>query len=227
MNIELVVFDLAGTTVKDNRDVHRVLQRALHQHDVHITIDEANEVMGLPKPVAIRGLLEKRYKNSSLITDALVNRIHDLFVSEMISFYQTSPEVAEKEGVTDTFKILRKKGIKVGVDTGFSRQIVQPLLDRLGWVKNKLIDGSVTSDEVRRGRPHPDLIYQLMLQTGVADPKRVMKVGDTASDIQEGKAAGCGKIVGITSGAFSEEALWNESPTNLINSIPDILKLAD
>lgn len=227
MEIELVVFDLAGTTVKDNRDVHRVLQWALHQHDVHITIDEANEVMGLPKPVAIRWLLEKRCKDPNLVTAAFVAKIHDLFVGEMISFYRTSPEVGEKEGVTDTFKTLREKGIKVGVDTGFSRQIVQPLLDRLGWVKNSLIDGSVTSDEVKRGRPHPDLIYQLMIQTGVADPKRVMKVGDTASDIQEGKAAGCGKTVGITSGAFSEEVLRNESPTNLVNSIPDILKLIE
>ena len=31
MSIELVVFDLAGTTVKDNQDVHKVLQKALSQ----------------------------------------------------------------------------------------------------------------------------------------------------------------------------------------------------
>ena len=45
MSIQLVVFDLAGTTVNDNKDVHRVLQRALANAGVEISIDDANEVM--------------------------------------------------------------------------------------------------------------------------------------------------------------------------------------
>ena len=36
MAIELVVFDLAGTTVKDNQDVHRMLWQALSRHGVEI-----------------------------------------------------------------------------------------------------------------------------------------------------------------------------------------------
>jgi len=227
MKIQLVVFDLAGTTVKDSRDVHHVLQQSLYKHDVHITLEDANDVMGLPKPVAIRMLLNKRYERSDRITEEFVDEIHRLFVREMIWFYQTNPAVGEKEGVTETFKKLRERGIKVGIDTGFSRQIIQPLLERLGWIKNNLIDCSVTSDEVKRGRPHPDLIFEVMKQTGVIDSKRVMKVGDTASDIQEGKAAGCGITVGVTSGAFTAEALMHEKPTNLIHSIPEILEIIE
>ena len=32
MSLELIVFDLAGTTVKDNHDVHRALQNALAKY---------------------------------------------------------------------------------------------------------------------------------------------------------------------------------------------------
>ncbi len=223
MKFKLVVFDLAGTTVKDNRDVHRVLQKALSKHDVQITLEDANDVMGLPKPIAIRMLLNKRYKGTAT-SDQWVEEIHQLFVSEMTWFYQTHPSVGEKEGVTETFKKLKALGIKVAVDTGFSRPITQPLLRRLGWVSNNLIDCSVTSDEVKRGRPHPDMIFEAMKQTGVTDSRLVMKVGDTASDIQEGKAAGCGLTVGVTTGAFSAEALTQEEPSRLIQAIPEIMK---
>ena len=42
MKIELVVFDLAGTTVKDNQDVHRVLRVALRHAGVDISLEDAN-----------------------------------------------------------------------------------------------------------------------------------------------------------------------------------------
>lgn len=227
MQIQLVVFDLAGTTVNDNRDVHRVLQQVLSKYDVQITLDDANEVMGLPKPVAIRKLINQKSNDIEGVTETFVNEIHDLFVREMICFYQTNPFVGEKEGVSETFQKLKEKGIKVGLDTGFSRPIIQPLLARLEWGKKGLVDYSVTSDEVSRGRPYPDLILELMKQARVTDAKRVMKVGDTASDIQEGKAAGCGITVGITSGAFSAAELMKENPTHLAKTISEVLNMFD
>jgi phosphonatase-like hydrolase len=225
MKISLIVFDLAGTTVKDNRDVHHVLQKALRKSGVEISIEDANEVMGIPKPVAIRLLLEKRHIGQLPITESWISEIHHQFVEEMIAFYDTSPTVQEKEGVSETFAVLKNKGIKIAVDTGFNRSIVTPLLKRVGWTRNNLIDCSVASDGVLRGRPYPDLIFEAMRQTGVSDVTKVIKVGDTASDIQEGKAAGCGITVGITSGAFTREALTREHPTYLIASIPELLQI--
>lgn len=222
--IELVVFDLAGTTVKDNKDVHRVLQQALSGFGVSISIEDANAVMGIPKPVAIRALLEQRYHGPLSITGNWIDEIHEAFVESMIAFYKNDPSVGEKDGVSETFRKLKENKLKVVVDTGFDRQIVNPLLARLGWVEKNLIDASVTSDEVQKGRPHPDLIFKAMKLTGVTDASRVAKVGDTASDLQEGTAAGCGLVVGITTGAFSKEELQKEKHTHLI---PDVLSLLE
>ena len=225
MAIELVVFDLAGTTVKDNQDVHRVLWQALSRHGVEITMEDANSVMGLPKPVAIRLLLEKRYNGSKPLTSEWVNEIHHEFVRGMIRFYKADPSVGEKPGVRTTFKKLKQSKLKIVVDTGFDRQITDPLLDRLGWIKERLIDASVTSDEVLRGRPYPDLIFRAMQLTGVYDARNVAKVGDTISDLQEGDAAGCGWIIGVTTGAFSRDVLQKEKHTHLIENINEILEI--
>lgn len=225
--IELVVFDLAGTTVKDNKDVHRVLQLALESFNVSISIEDANAVMGIPKPIAIRTLLEQRYRGALPITSAWIDEIHKAFVKNMIHFYRTDSTVGEKEGVSETFRKLKENKLKVVVDTGFDRQIVDPLLDRLGWRKNNLIDASVTSDEVANGRPYPDLIYKAMLLTGVLDASYVAKVGDTVSDLQEGNAAGCGLVIGVTTGAFSEEELTKEKHTHLIKDIPSLLEILE
>jgi phosphonatase-like hydrolase len=223
MNIELVVFDLAGTTVKDDRDVHKVLQKSLAEFGIAISLEDANEVMGIPKPVAIRLLLEQ--KKMSPVNNKFIDDIHRKFIAEMIHFYQHDGSVGEKDGVSETFRELKSLKIKVAVDTGFDRSITNALLNRLGWVQQKLIDCSVTSDEVLHGRPHPDLIYRVMELTQVTDVKKVAKVGDTAFDLQEGNAAGCGLVVGITSGAFSIEQLQKERYTHLIHEIPQMLEI--
>ncbi len=223
--VEIVVFDLAGTTVYDNKDVHKVLQYALKKEGVDITIEEANSVMGIPKPDAIKQLLEE--KKYQLITGELIDSIHQSFVAKMVDFYKTDLQVSEKEGVSTTFKKLKEAGIKVAIDTGFDRIITNVVLERMGWVKKNLIDVSVTSDEVERGRPFPDLIYKVMELTGVTDAKLIAKVGDTASDLHEGTSAGCGFVVGITSGAFTREQLENEPHTHLIDHIPEILDVLE
>jgi len=225
MEIKLVVFDLAGTTVKDNRDVHRVLQESLADYGVEISLEAANEVMGIPKPVAIKILLEKYYHGPRQISEAWIAEIHREFIAGMIWFYTHHPDVSECDGVSNVFKKLKDSKLKVIVDTGFDRLITNSLLERLGWEEKNLIDGSVTSDEVAQGRPYPDLIYEAMRLAGVEDAAAVAKVGDTASDLQEGAAAGCRYVIGITSGAFSKEELIKEKHTHLISHIEEVLEI--
>jgi phosphonatase-like hydrolase len=225
MGIELVVFDLAGTTVKDNFDVHKVLRRALAKHGVTVSDEDANDVMGIPKPVAIKTLLLKRYTGPNDISGEWITQIHHDFVEGMVEFYRDNPFVEERKGTTETFIRLKNLGIKIFVDTGFDRKIADVILDRLGWLSNKLIDGSVTSDEVFFGRPYPDMIYKAMELAGVSDSQRVAKVGDTTSDLEEGLNAGCKHVIGITTGAHSREKLSNFFHTHLINNIDEVVSI--
>ena len=225
MSPELIVFDLAGTTVKDNHDVHRALQNALRKYGVLISIEDANTVMGIPKPQAIRSLLNTCDVLHRPITEDFVQEIHHTFVDEMIHFYQEDPSVAEKAGVSDTFRKLKESKLKIAIETGFDRQITDSILARLGWKENHLIDASVTSDEVPRGRPYPDLIFKAMELTQVKDSKCVAKVGDTTSDLLEGNSAGCGWVIGVTTGAYSRSELEKEKHTHLIENVHEVLEI--
>jgi phosphonatase-like hydrolase len=230
MDIRLVVFDMAGTTVYDGDAVHRAFAGALQAAGIPVTRDEINEVMGLPKPEAIRLLLERKLKDTGQHGPERIAVIHNDFVGRMIRFYESDPSVREADGAADTFRRLRRAGIKVALDTGFSRAITDVIVQRLGWAQHGLVDASVTSDEVERGRPHPDMILRAMQLTGITDAKRTAKVGDTPSDLQEGMAAGCAMVIGVTTGSHTRQQLEACPHTHLIegvSALPALLQLAD
>lgn len=219
-DIRLVVFDMAGTTVHDEDSVNRCLREALAAAGLEVTPEQVNAVMGIFKPVAIRMLIEESSQKDRLAGQ--VDAIHDDFVARSVRFYQEDPSVYEVPGALKTFKILRDAGIQVALDTGFNRQITDVILDRLGWSNNPLISSTITSDEVARGRPHPDMIRALMARLGIDDPRSVAKLGDTPVDLAEGMSAECGLVVGVTEGTHTREQLEPHPHTHLIGSVVDL-----
>ena len=225
MTIELVVFDVAGTTVHDADAVHACLQAALAAAGVRVSREAVNGVMGLPKPTAIRRLLREDAHGLEA-ADRLVESLHDDFVRRMIEHYRNDPSVREAGSARRVFSELHALGVKVALDTGFDRRILDTVLSRLGWDDGSL-DATVASDEVPRGRPHPDLVFQAMKLTGVGDPRRVAKVGDTPTDLLEGRAAGCALVVGVTEGSHTEAELLQWPHTHLIPNVAAFPALLD
>lgn len=221
MEIELVVFDMAGTTVFDGDAVNVALREALAAVGVWPSRDIVNGVMGTPKPAAIRTLIAQ-FRGQAAATPDIVDAVHDDFMRRMLWHFESHPDVRECEGATDLLVWCRARGIKTALDTGFNRTIADTILTRLGWQGAGVLDATVTSDEVARGRPHPDLILKAMALTGVIDARRVMKVGDTPSDIAEGLAAGCRAVVAVTSGSHTAEELRPCAPTHLVERLLDI-----
>jgi phosphonatase-like hydrolase len=221
--IELVVFDMAGTTVYDGDAVNASFRAALAAWGIEADQALVNTVMGLPKPQAIRMLLEQCYQPRE-VTPPLnhVNAIHEDFARRMRSYYATDPAVREIPGASATFAALRRAGIKVALNTGFFRPIAEVLLARLDWVPPAVIDADVTSDEVPRGRPHPDMIQHLMQRLGIRDARRVAKVGDTRADLEEGTNAGCGLVIGVTTGSYSREHLQACPHSHIVESVAEV-----
>jgi len=219
VNIELVVFDMAGTAVNDDDGVNRCVRDALSHVGVKVSREAVNTVMGIPKPMALEHLIEQ---SDHLDLLGRIEAIHADFVARMIRFYQTDPSVHEIPGASETFRRLRTANIKVALDTGFSREIVDVILPRLGWSVPQTVDATITSDEVLRGRPHPDMIQKLMADLGVRDPSRVAKVGDTPSDLQEGTNADCGLVIGVTGGSHSAQQLRSHAHTHLIGTVAEL-----
>jgi phosphonatase-like hydrolase len=221
--IELVIFDMAGTTVNDEDAVNRCVRDALRAAGLDVAAVDVNRVMGLPKPLAISILIEQNGRLPDL--GPCLEAIHADFVSRSLAFYRTDPSVREVAGASGVFHALKRAGIRVALNTGFDRSITDVLLDRLGWTGGVLIDATIASDEVARGRPHPDMILELMRKLGVSQASRVAKVGDTPADLGEGTNAGCGLVIGVTSGSHTSQELACFPHTDLIESIRQLTAL--
>ncbi|WP_221390335.1 HAD-IA family hydrolase [Dyadobacter sp. NIV53] len=223
MLTELVVFDMAGTTVKDKNYVGIAFHEAMKSHGYEVAVEEINPIMGYEKPLAIRMMLEKHESANDKITTDLISKIHSEFVERMIEFYSTTTEIAPLPDVEETFSTLKEAGVKIALNTGFSRDIADVIIGRLGWEDK--IDFLVASDEVANGRPYPDMIRKIMQELNIASPENVAKVGDTEVDINEGINAGCKFVIGVTTGAFTREELLPYKPTHIIDNISEILNI--
>jgi phosphonatase-like hydrolase len=221
MTYELVVFDMAGTTVKDKGNVNDAFRAAFLESGIDVHAADVDTVMGYRKVEAIEIIL-KKYLEAMEYDAARINLIHDSFTANMVSFYENSTELAPLPQVMETFSILKAQGYKIALNTGFTRVITDVILKRLGWQDNHLIDAVVCSDEVQEGRPHPFMIKRIMDLVGVTESAKVVKVGDTSVDVLEGQFAGCGLVVAVTTGAYTKEQLMEYQPDKIIDSMQEL-----
>jgi phosphonatase-like hydrolase len=217
---DLVVFDLAGTTIEDHDIVGRALVAAAASVDVSITPDEARSVMGLSKPIAIAHLIAKAEGREPAAER--IGRAAGAFEQTILTHYAAPRAIVPVAGAAEVFEELRRRGAMIAIDTGFSAVVADAVLDRLGWLADGLVDLRVTSDEVPRGRPAPDMIYEAMRRCAIADARSVAKVGDTPADLREGENAGCGWVVGVTYGTHPREALEPFPHTALIDDLAEL-----
>lgn len=223
--IKLAVFDIAGTTVKDNGNVADAFIKAFDKYGFTIPADEVYTLMGYKKPEAIKMMLEKYYTAALAADKKLVGNIHTAFTDEMIRFYEDSPSIEPMPDAEFVFSQLQAMDIKVALNTGFGSMITEVILKRLGWNRTSLVDFVISSDEVSQGRPSPLMIQAAMQATGVESKTAVIKIGDTEVDILEGRNAGCALVIAVTTGAYSREQLMEYTPDVVIDSLQQLLPI--
>lgn len=219
MSIKLAVFDIAGTTLVDENFVARAFQKAFADQGMEISEEDTFPLMGYHKPLAIQMMLEKL----GVDTDAdLIAEIHEDFEIGMMDFYEYDSLVKPMPDTEEVFTALKEKGIRIALNTGFSKNVTDTILARFQWKEKGMVDDYIASNEVEKGRPYPDMIRTLMQRAGINDPKEVAKIGDTTVDIEEGRNAGCLYVIAVTTGACSKEELQQRNPTHVLNSLSSI-----
>ncbi|MEP7373155.1 MAG: HAD hydrolase-like protein [Chitinophagaceae bacterium] len=220
MSIKLAVFDIAGTTVADQHVVADAFCKAFKSYGYNgIVKEDVKPLMGYKKPEAIRMVLKNLGADPS---DEIVENIHTAFVNEMMDHYEYSSEVKPMPQTENVFLQLKRKGIRIALNTGFSRDIADVIVHRLQWKERGLIDDYIASDEVEAGRPQPFMIQALMQRAGITDAKEVIKIGDTEVDVNEGRNAGCSLVVAVTTGAFAKEQLSAYRPDHIIDDLSQL-----
>ena len=219
-SIQLVVFDLAGTTINDDGGVVLTcLVEAARLHGLPGTPEELNTLMGMNKREAFYVLATRLHPDDSAAADELADAALASFLERMQAAYER--HLAPVAGAEATFAFLRARGIKVATDTGFDATIGGLIMNKLNWL-GRLVDCAVYSTDVARGRPAPYMIFRAMEQLNVLNVRHVMKIGDSPVDLEEGQNAGCGEVIGVLSGAHSAETLGRYPHTRLLPSVADL-----
>jgi phosphonatase-like hydrolase len=211
---QLVVFDMAGTTVEDRGEVPAAFTAALAEHGIDVTPEQVNAVRGASKRQAVLNLLPETADRP-----ARAERAYASFKEQLARRYAAG--VRAIPGAAETFAWLRHRGVRVALNTGFDREITDLLVAALGW-KSGVVDTIVCGDEVRRGRPAPYLIFRCLEQTETLNVHQIAVVGDTTLDLQAGFNAGARWNIGALSGAHSREQLQAQPHTHLIASVADL-----
>jgi phosphonatase-like hydrolase len=220
--IDLVVFDLGGTTIRDDGQVAEAFTTVLAQQGIEVTAGEVHAVRGASKREAIRLLIERRSPGEKDVAQR-AERVFAEFCRTLAALYGRSG-IRAIDGAAETFTRLRSLGVKVALNTGFDRSITELILQAARWEADT-VDAVVCGDDVSQGRPAPYLIFHAMEAAGVTDVRRVANVGDTTLDLAAGLNAGVRWNIGVLSGAHSREQLAAVGHTHLLASVAGIPSL--
>jgi phosphonoacetaldehyde hydrolase len=212
---DLVILDWAGTTVDFGCHAPVIaLREAFARRGVAISDAQARRDMGKPKADHVRALLKDPAIGKAW-TEACGRAADDADVQDLMT--DLAPLMRDQaaraarliDGARSAVEALQAQGIKVGSSTGYTREMMAPVL-REAAAQGYVPDHVVCSGETPAGRPTPLMIYKACTELGVWPLSRVAKVDDTEAGVAEGRAAGC-FTVGITASGngvgLSQQAL--------------------
>jgi phosphonatase-like hydrolase len=216
MTIELICFDMAGTTVNDGGLVLSAFRRTIEE--LGVTGDQARDA----EAYVIETMGQSKIE---VFTELFGDRAHAANDAFEINFVTVASEegVSEVPGARAAVEELKSRGIDVALTTGFSPSTREALIDILGWPE--LFSLRVSPADAGRGRPAPDMLLVCALRSRVTAVQNILVVGDTASDMQAGRRAGVGQCVGVLTGTDDEARLLESGADRVVDSVVDLVRV--
>ena len=225
--LNLVVLDMAGTTVADGGLVEQAFSAAAERLGVEPgsadhaeKLDYVRATMGESKISVFRHLFgdEDRAQQANTAFEQAYGELVD------------GGRIAPVPGAREAIERLRAEGRTVVLTTGFARVTQDAILGALGW--QGLVDLTLCpADAGGRGRPYPDMVLAAFLRTGaVAGVGQVVVAGDTSYDMLSGVRAGAGILAGVLTGAHDKDQLARHGATHVLGSVaelPDLIARAE
>ncbi|MDR3149082.1 MAG: phosphonoacetaldehyde hydrolase [Oscillospiraceae bacterium] len=216
--IRAVILDWAGTTVDFGCFAPlTAFAEAFGTFGIEPDIEETRAPMGLAKRAHIEKMLEGerisalwREKYEKPYTSEDVDKIYAQF--EPALFRVLSEHAGPLPDVVEIVHELRGMGILIGSTTGYTRammDVVTPIAAINGYAPDSLV---CPDDTGGIGRPYPYMLWRNLEKLGIQSISEVIKIGDTAADIQEGKNAGC-----LTVGVLKGSSMMGLNETEFLN----------
>jgi phosphoglycolate phosphatase len=209
-----VVFDFDGTLAVLNIDFSSMRER----------------VFNLMKRYRVREeLIEEKYLLE--IIDEVYRILWEKSPSDAEEFYQEAHRIlfeielrAAEDGrlipeVERTLKILRGRGIKIGIVTRNCEDAVRKVFP----VIDDYCDVFVSRNSIKKVKPHPDHLISVLRALGVLGEEAVM-IGDHTIDIQAGKKVGM-KTIGVLTGRTKREEFEKAGADYILGEVSEVYDL--
>lgn len=176
--IKALIFDMDGVLV-DSEPMHlRAYQEILTSYGVSYTEQDNREFLGR-KDIEILRILKERHRLSKPAEDLLSEK--EAILARLLA------ESTPRPGLLDVLEKARARSLPMAVASSATLPTIELVVDALG-IRSYFV--TLTSgDEVRRGKPAPDVYLLAAERLGVA-PAACLVVEDTAAGITAAKAAG-------------------------------------
>lgn len=206
-----VVLDWAGTIVDfGSRAPVLAFVQVLAEHGIAVSEADVRVPMGLHKRAHLEAILAMPHVAAQMQgrADGLVDALYEAFTATQLQVIDQTSQLIE--GFAEAAALLRQRGMRITATTGYTG----PMSERVqahARAQGFVADATVTVSDVPEGRPAPWMLLRCLEHVQVWPPRRVVKLGDTPADMQEGRAAGCwcvglagtGNEVGLSADAFA------------------------
>jgi HAD superfamily hydrolase (TIGR01509 family) len=180
-----VLVDVDGTLVDSNYHHTLAWSRALRDHGERVPLVSIHRSIGMGSTEMLHSLIGR---DDDAITDSWRAHFNDLV-----------PEIVPCPGAAELLRALHTRGLVVVLATSSPGDLIEVYRRTLD--ADDAIDDVVTSSDVDRAKPNPDVFAVALQKTGL--PKeRVIVIGDSVWDVEAAKRAGL-SCVGLESGGVS------------------------
>jgi HAD superfamily hydrolase (TIGR01509 family) len=194
--IEAVVFDLDGLLIETEEIWDEVREEIVRERGARWTETAQRDMMGMSSTEW------SRYMHEALGVPDAPERINELVVERMAERYRSSLPLLP--GAVEAVQRIAARW-PLGLAFSSNRPLIELVLDVAGLAPH--FQAVVSSEEVARGKPAPDVYLEAAARLGV-DPSRAAAVEDSEAGIRSATAAGM-RVVAIPNRTFppSEEAV--------------------
>ena len=214
--MDAVIFDLDGTLI-DSIDIYfMIVENTLER--LHLPAVSRSRILAAAE--------SEDFKWELVLPQEALNRKETIIDEAWAIINEIAPQMFADntdliQGADHMIKYVVSNGMKIGLVTSTRRQHLknkmQPL-ENAGVAK--LFEAIITSDDVEKRKPAPDPLIACAKQLDL-QPASCVYVGDTATDVKAGKAAGM-RTVGVLTGFDDYESLNQEKPDAIINSVQNL-----
>jgi phosphoglycolate phosphatase len=214
--VDAVIFDLDGTLIDSAPIYYELIE----------VIFERLSIPPVDREVLLEAMKDGEFEWDLVLPDGMKARKEKVIKNARSIIDDIAPSMFRKQvklipGTAEVLKEIAAEGLRLALATSTLRDYMAVKLAPLkeAGIEN-LLEIIITADDVRNKKPHAEPLLKCSRMLGL-DPGQCAYVGDTRVDIRAGKAAGM-QTVGVLTGFDGYEALKNEKPTVIIDSVVDL-----